>query len=437
MNKADGIKQQVLDLCAEYYELKHRKIEFDSDHDKVYYAGRVFDSNEIKNLVRASMDFWLTSGPYTEEFEFRLAEYFNLANALTVNSGSSANLVAVTALTSQKLADRRLKEGDEVITVAAGFPSTVAPIIQNRLIPVFVDVELGTYNIKADMIEAAISAKTKAIILAHTLANPFNLDIVTQLARKHGLWLIEDNCDALGSTYRSNLTGTFGDMATCSFYPAHHITTGEGGAIVCDDDDLARICRSVRDWGRDCYCAGGETNTCGKRFTQQYGSLPMGFDHKYVYSEIGYNLKMTDLQAAIGCAQMDKLEGFVAARKNNFASLSSCMNKYEHSLILPQATEHSDPAWFAYPITVREKCGFTRNELTGFLEDNRIETRNLFSGNLLRHPGYQHIVHRVVGTLDNSDIITNNTFFIGCYPGIDEAQIQYVGHIFEKFFAKR
>lgn len=437
MDKADGIRRQILNLCAEYYDLKHNRAGFDSDHDKVYYAGRVFDASEIQNLVNASLDFWLTSGPYTEEFEFRLAEYFGLANAMTVNSGSSANLVAVTALTSHKLGNRRLKEGDEVITVAAGFPSTVAPIIQNRLIPVFVDVELGTYNIKADVLEAAISARTKAIILAHTLANPFNLDVITQVAHKHRLWLIEDNCDALGSTYRGRLTGTFGDLATCSFYPAHHITTGEGGAVMCEDEDLAKVCRSVRDWGRDCYCAGGENNTCGKRFTQQYGSLPAGFDHKYVYSEIGYNLKMTDLQAAVGCAQMDKLERFIAARKLNFASLSTCLKKYEHSLILPQATKHSDPAWFAYPITVREECGFTRNELTGFLEENRIETRNLFSGNLLRHPGYQNIKHRVLGTLENSDVITNNTFFIGCYPGIDATRLQYISQVFDIFFATR
>lgn len=434
INNSETLKEQILDLCKQYYELKHKPDDFNINKDKVYYAGRVFDYSEIQNLVSASLDFWLTAGQYTEEFEFNLAEFFGLSNAITVNSGSSANLVAITALTSSKLKDRRLKSGDEVITVAAGFPSTVAPIVQNRLIPVFVDIELGTYNVNAELVEKAISPETKAIFLAHTLGNPFNLDIIMHLAKKYNLWLIEDNCDALGSRYKEKLTGTFGDLATCSFYPAHHITTGEGGAVVCEDEELAKICKSVRDWGRDCYCVGGESNTCGKRFSQQYGTLPYGYDHKYVYSEIGYNLKMTDLQSAIGCAQIKKLNSFIYKRRNNFSYLLSRLKQFEDFLILPQATEFSDPAWFAFPITIKNNKGITRNQITTYLEENRVETRNLFSGNLLRHPGFLNIEHRVSGMLTNSDIITNDTFFIGCYPGLDEIRLNYICDVFSSFF---
>jgi len=434
MNNKQDIKDQILELCKEYYEIIHKPEPFNKDKDKVFYAGRVFNFEEIQNLISASLDFWLTTGPYTEEFELNLSKYLGLSNAITVNSGSSANLIAITALTSTKLKDRRLKPGDEVITVAASFPSTVAPLVQNRLIPVFVDIELGTYNIKAELIEKAISPQTKAIFLAHTLGNPFNLDIVSFLAKKNNLWLIEDNCDALGSKYKGKLTGTFGDLATCSFYPAHHITTGEGGAVLCEDEELAKICKSIRDWGRDCYCSGGKSNTCGKRFSGQYGNLPYGYDHKYVYSEIGYNLKMTDLQAAIGCAQINKLDSFIEKRKNNFDYLYKIMQQYKEYFILPRATEFSNPAWFAFPLTVKNNEYITRNQIANFLEENRIETRNLFSGNLLRHPGYLNIEHRVVGPLINSDIITNNTFFIGCYPGIDEDRLNYINDVFRSFF---
>ena len=426
-------REDILKLVRKYYAEKFGTVRFNSDTDLVHYAGRVFDEQELVNLVDSSLDFFLTAGRYAEQFENRFAEYLGLSNAMLVNSGSSANLIALSALTSPKLGERRLKPGDEVITVAAGFPTTLAPIIQNQLIPVFVDVNLGDYTAIPERLEEAISPRTRAIFMAHTLGVPFNLDIVTELVKRHSLWLIEDNCDALGSRYHGKLTGTFGHLATISFYPAHHITMGEGGCVVTGDDELARIVRSLRDWGRDCYCSGGESNTCGKRFSQQFGSLPAGYDHKYVYSHIGYNLKVTDMQAAIGCAQLDKLEGFIAKRRENHRRLQEIMRPYEDRLILPSATENSDPSWFSYVITVRPDAGFTRNQLTRFLEDNRIETRNLFSGNLLRHPAFENIKHRVVGNLKNTDLVMNNTFFIGCYPGIGESQLQKMADIFAQF----
>ena len=399
----------------------------------MHYAGRVFDEQELVNLVDASLDFFLTANRYSETFETEFGDYFGLSNALLVNSGSSANLVALSSLTSPKLGERRLKPGDEVITVAAGFPTTVAPIIQNQLIPVFVDVNLGDYTAIPEQIEAAISPRTRAIMMAHTMGVPFDLDTVMHLAKQHDLWVVEDNCDALGSRYRGELTGTYGHLATVSFYPAHHITMGEGGCVLTGDDLLGRIARSMRDWGRDCYCAGGENNTCGKRYSQQFGSLPYGYDHKYVYSHIGYNLKVTDMQAAVGVAQLGKLEQFIAQRKNNFQRLWEGLKIYQDRLILPRATPNSDPSWFGFVITVREDAGFKRNDLTRFLEANRIETRNLFSGNLLRQPAFMDINKRVVGDLKNTDIITENTFFIGVYPGLDLAQIEYVCSVFERF----
>jgi len=399
----------------------------------VHYAGRVYGVEEMVNLVDASLDFWLTASRYAEEFENRLAEYVGVSDCVLVNSGSSANLVALTALTSPKLGERRLKPGDEVITVAAGFPTTVNPTIQNGLVPVFVDVSLGEYVAIPERVAAAIGPQTRAIMMAHTLGNPFDLEAVCALARAHELWLIEDNCDALGSRYKGQLTGSFGHVATCSFYPAHHITMGEGGAVLTNDEELARIARSLRDWGRDCYCTGGESNTCGKRFGQQFGTLPYGYDHKYVYSHIGYNLKVTDMQAAIGCAQLERLEGFIAARKENFRALWAGLREYEDRLVLPRATRGSDPAWFGFPITVREDAGFTRNEITRYLEERQVETRNLFCGNLLRHPAYEGIRHRVVGDLTNTDVITNNTFFVGVYPGIRAAQRGYMLEVFEEF----
>ena len=431
----EAIRAKILVLVKDYHDAKYAEKTFNTDKDLVHYAGRVFDAKEIVNLVDASLDFYLTANRYAERFEAEFADYLGLSNALLVNSGSSANLVALTSLTSPKLKDRRLNPGDEVITTACGFPTTLNPILQNQLIPVFVDVNHGDYTAIPERLVSAIGPKTKAIMMAHTMGVPFHLDAVMDLVQKHNLWLIEDNCDALGSTYRDKLTGTYGHLATFSFYPAHHITLGEGGCVATDDDDLARIARSIRDWGRDCYCAGGENNTCGKRFSQQFGTLPYGYDHKYVYSHIGYNLKVTDMQAAIGCAQLQKLVQFIARRKENFQKLTQILTPYENSLILPKATENSNPSWFGYVITVKEQAGFTRNDLTTFLESNRIETRNLFSGNLLCHPAYQNIPHRISGDLINTNLIMNNTFFIGVYPGIDDIQLNQIKAVFDRFMA--
>jgi CDP-6-deoxy-D-xylo-4-hexulose-3-dehydrase len=432
---AAGTRNEILGLVGRYYRERHALPPFDPGRDPVHYAGRVFGEDEMRYLVDSSLDFYLTASRFTEEFEAGVADYLGLSDALFVNSGSSANLVALTTLTSPKLGERRLKPGDEVITVAAGFPSTVAPIVQNGLVPVFVDVRLGDYNADPAQLREAVSPRTRAIMLAHTLGVPFDLDTVTELVEKHNLWLIEDNCDALGSRHRDRLTGTFGHLATLSFYPAHHITTGEGGMVVTDDDELARIARSIRDWGRDCYCAGGENNTCGKRFAQQFGSLPYGYDHKYVYSHLGYNLKATDMQAAIGCAQLARLEGFIAARKQNHSRLLEALRQYEDRLILPVAPPHTDPSWFCFVITVRDDAGFSRQDLTGFLEANRIETRTLFSGNLLRHPAFQAIEHRVVGDLANTDAVMERTCFVGVYPGIDDARLDYMIRTFGRFMA--
>jgi CDP-6-deoxy-D-xylo-4-hexulose-3-dehydrase len=433
MPEHEAIRKRILDLVEEYYRAKFGEKRFDPARDLVHYAGRQFDSHEMINLVDAGLDFFLTANRYAERFESDLAEYLGLSNALLLNSGSSANLIALTTLTSPKLKDRRLKPGDEVVTVACGFPTTLNPILQNRLTPVFVDVNFADYTAMPERLEAAIGPGTKAIMMAHTMGVPFNLDAVKDLVKTRNLWLIEDNCDALGSRYRGRLTGTFGHLASFSFYPAHHITMGEGGCIATADEDLARIARSFRDWGRDCYCAGGENNTCGKRFAQQFGALPAGYDHKYVYSHIGYNLKITEMQAAVGCAQLGKICEFIDRRKANFRKLSQILAPYEDRLILPRATEHSDPSWFGFVITVRPEAGFTRNNLTQYLETNRIETRNLFAGNLLRHPAYENIPHRIAGDLLHTDIITTNTFFIGVYPGIDDAQLSHIERCFTAF----
>lgn len=434
---AQHIRQQILDLVKQYHDAKFSHTSFIPGESRVHYAGRVFDEHELVSLVDASLDFWLTAGRYAETFSTQLADFFDLDNVILANSGSSANLLAISALTSPKLGDRRLKPGDEVVTVAAGFPATVAPLVQNRLIPVFVDVDLETYNIMPDRLEQAIGPKTRAIFIAHTLGNPFDLDTATRLAREHDLWLIEDNCDALASRYNGQLTGTFGHLATLSFYPAHHITTGEGGAVLTADDELGRLVRSFRDWGRDCYCEGGENNTCGKRFTQQFGTLPKGYDHKYVYSHIGYNLKMTDMQAAIGTAQMAKVDSFVEKRKKNYALLAKGLKPYADQISVAQPTPKSDPAWFSLIISVRPNADFTRNELTEFLETHQIETRNLFSGNLLRHPAFMDIEHRLVGDLLNTDYITENTFFVGLYPGLTPAHIDYILNVFSSFFDQK
>jgi len=394
----------------------------------IHYAGRVFNWRERYNLICSAIDFQLTADRFANRFEKRLEEYITISYALLVNSGSSANLLALTAL--------KLEPGDEVITVAAAFPTTVAPIVQNNLIPVFVDVDLGTYNAIPDQVEEAIDPRTRAIMLAHTLGNPFDVESILHLVRLNHLRLIEDNCDALGSTYRGRLTGSFGHLSTASFYPAHHITTGEGGCVMTDDDKLAQTIASLRDWGRDCHCAPGESNACGKRFRQRFGSLPDGYDHKYVYSHIGYNLKMTEMQAAIGVAQMDKLPGFILARRRNFSALFEGLKQYEDRLILPRATEDSDPSWFGFIVTVREGAGFSRAELVNHLEHHRIETRNLFGGNLIRQPAFMNIKKRQIGDLKNTDFIMNNSFFIGVYPGIGQRQIDYILETIDDFMER-
>ncbi len=428
MADADQLRSEILEKVKAFYSAYHDKSGeiFVPGKSRVNYAGRVFDEKELVSLVDSSLDFWLTAGRYSEDFTGKLEDFYDVGDVILVNSGSSANLLAVTALTSESLGEKRLLPGDEVITVAMGFPATIAPIVQNNLMPVFVDVEVGTYNIDVSQLERAISPKTKAIFIAHTLGNPFDLDAITAFAKEHDLWLIEDNCDALSSRYRGKLTGTFGHIATGSFYPAHHITTGEGGCVITDDPKLARIIKSLRDWGRDCYCEGGENSTCGTRFTKQYGTLPKGYDHKYVYSHIGYNLKMTDMQAAIGAAQMDKLDGFTENRKANFKRITEGLSDLEDFFILPKATLHSDPSWFAYILSLRENAPFSRVGLAQYLNENLVETRDLFAGNILRHPGFMNIEHRVVGSLENTDYIMNNTFFTGVYPGMTEDKISYL-----------
>ena len=427
------LRAQIVSLVREYYEAQFSNRTFNPQTDLVHYAGRVFDAEELANLVDSSLDFFLTANRYAEKFEATFSEYLGVSDALLVNSGSSANLVALATLTSPKLGARRLVAGDEVVTVAAGFPTTVAPILQHNLVPVFVDVNLGDYTAVPEQLREAIGPRTRAVMMAHTLGVPFDLDVVSELATQHDLWVVEDNCDALGSRFRGRLTGTFGHLATVSFYPAHHITMGEGGCVVTDDEQLARIARSFRDWGRDCYCAGGENNTCGTRFSQQFGTLPRGYDHKYVYSHIGYNLKVTDMQAAIGCAQLAKLDGFIARRRANFDRLMEALRPYEDRLLLPKAPAHSEPSWFGFVITVREAAGFTRSEIVRFLEANRVETRSLFAGNLLRHPAFQDIPHRIVGDLTNTDTVMNRTFFVGVYPGLDPARLDHMASVFDRF----
>ena len=435
MSRAKVLREQIDALVRQYYQEHFSNRTFNPENDLVHYAGRVFDAEELSNLVDASLDFFLTANRYADRFEADFADYLGVSDALLVNSGSSANLVALTTLTSPKLGDRRLRPGDEVVTVAAGFPTTVAPILQNNLVPVFVDVNLADYTAIPDQLREAIGPRTRAIMMAHTLGVPFDLDVVGDLAKKHDLWVIEDNCDALGSRYRGRLTGTFGHLGTMSFYPAHHITMGEGGCVVTNEERLARIAQSYRDWGRDCYCAGGENNTCGTRFSQQFGSLPAGYDHKYVYSHVGYNLKLTDMQAAIGCAQLAKLEAFVAARRANFDRLMDVLRPHEDRLVLPRATANSEPAWFGFVVTVRGNAGFTRAEIVRFLEANRVETRSLFAGNLLRHPAFQDIPHRVVRDLVNTDTVMNDTFFVGVYPGLDPARLDHMVSAFTRFMS--
>lgn len=442
-NREKELRTKISQLVKEYYDYKFADKSFNPQKDPVRYAGRVFNEKEIQNLVDSSLDFWLTSGRYSEEFESAFAQFIGIEYAMLTNSGSSANLLALSSLTSPLLGEKRLKPGDEVITVAAGFPTTVNPIIQNNLVPVFVDVDIPTYNVNIEELKKAISPKTRAIMIAHTLGNPFNIKEVLEIVRKHDLWFVEDCCDALGSKYslnnsshKSNL-GTFGHVATCSFYPAHHITMGEGGMVFTNDDTIARAVVSIRDWGRDCYCKGGENNTCGKRFSGKYGELPYGYDHKYVYSHIGYNLKVTDMQAAIGCAQLEKLPSFISARKENFKKWEKVFSKFENFFILPKACENSDPAWFAYPVSVREKAPFSRNKLVDYLASKRIETRNLFAGNIVKQPAYLNIEKRIPGNLNNTEFIMNNTFFLGTYPGLKPEMIDYTAEVIEKFISEQ
>jgi CDP-6-deoxy-D-xylo-4-hexulose-3-dehydrase len=426
MTAPDVLRDRILALAAEYAREQWPDRVFVPGETPVPVSGRVFDADDVGHLVDASLDFWLTAGRFAAQFEREFARLLGRRAALLCNSGSSANLVALSTLTAIELGERRLRPGDEVVTVAAGFPTTINPIIQNRLVPVFLDIELGTYNVSVERLEEAIGPRTRAIMLAHTLGNPFDLDAVMAVARARGLWLVEDTCDALGSLYRGRQTGTFGDLSTFSFYPAHHITMGEGGAVATDQPLLKKIAASFRDWGRDCWCEPGVANTCGKRFDWQLGQLPHGYDHKYIYSHVGYNMKATDMQAAVGVAQLKKLPGFIAARKRNFARLSEGLAQLSEHLLLPRATAGSDPSWFGFPITVRPEAPFSCVDVVAHLESRRIATRQVFAGNALRQPAYEGIECRVVGELVNTDITMRQTFWIGVYPGITNPMVDFV-----------
>ena len=435
-DSAAELRAQILELVRKYHAEAFPERSFTPGESTIPVSGKVFDATELEYLVDASLDFWLTTGRYADRFESEFAEILGVRHALLCNSGSSANLLAVSALTSPRLGPRRLVEGDEVVTVAAGFPTTVNPIVMNRLTPVFVDVELGTYNARVDRLAEAIGPRTKAIVMAHTLGNPFDLDAVCELVERHDLWLVEDNCDALGSRYRDRLTGTFGDLATFSFYPAHHITMGEGGCVITDRGPLKVIVESLRDWGRDCWCAPGAENTCGRRFDWQLGELPYGYDHKYVYSHIGYNLKLTDMQAAVGAAQLAKLPSFIDARHRNWQHLRDGLAGLEEHFVLPAATPQSDPSWFGFVLTVRPDAPFTRPALIQFLEERGIATRLLFGGNLTRQPAYLTVPHRVVGDLQNSDLAMDGAFWVGVYPGVTEEMLDHMVGTIHEFVAR-
>ncbi|NUQ29701.1 MAG: lipopolysaccharide biosynthesis protein RfbH, partial [Acidobacteriaceae bacterium] len=417
-DKAAAIRQQILELTAQFHAEAFPAKNFTPGTSAVPVSGKVIGPEDICSVVDSALDGWFTTGRFAKDFERKLARFVGVRSASLVNSGSSANLVALSALTSPKLGDRQLKPGDEVITVAAGFPTTVNPILQNRLVPVFLDVTLPTYEIDVTRLEEAYSPKTKAVMIAHTLGNVFDLDAVTAFCKKYNLWLVEDCCDALGSTYKGRKVGTFGDISTVSFYPAHHITMGEGGAVMTDKPALQVLIDSFRDWGRDCWCEPGVDNTCGKRFDWQLGTLPCGYDHKYTYSHVGYNLKATDMQAALGVSQIEKLPQFIEKRKENFAYLKNALKPLEEFLLLPVATEDSDPSWFGFPIGVKTSAPFTRDQLTRALEAQKIGTRLLFAGNLLRQPAYEGYEYRVIGDLANTDFVMNQVFWIGVYPGL-------------------
>lgn len=435
MNRQEELKKNILSLVKEYYhEVHEQKDDFCPGKSYVKYGGRYFDDREMTNLVDSSLDFWLTQGPWTHKFEKSFAEWLGIKFVSVTNSGSSANLLAFMALTAPELGERRIKRGDEIITVACTFPTTVAPAIQYGAVPVFVDMTIPEYNIDVTLLEEALSPKTKAVMIAHSLGNPFDLKAVKAFCDKHGLWLVEDNCDALGSTYtldgKERKTGTIGDIGTSSFYPPHHMTMGEGGAVYTDNAMLHKLVNSYRDWGRDCWCDSGKDNTCGKRFTGKFGELPVGYDHKYVYSHLGYNLKITDMQAAIGCAQLEKLDGIVAARRRNFARLKEGLKDVK-GLILPEAQKNSNPSWFGFLISIKEDAGFSRNDLTEFLESKKIQTRNLFAGNLIHHPCFDEMRQsnegfRIAGELTVTDFIMSHTFWIGVYPGMTDRMTDYM-----------
>lgn len=424
--RAAELRQSILELVAEYHAVAFPERAFTPGESAVPVSGKVFDATELQYLVDSSLDFWLTTGRFAAQFEREFARFFGLRHALLVNSGSSANLLALSCLTSPKLGEKALRPGDEVITVATGFPTTVNPIIQNQLVPVFVDVDIPTYNIDVSELDAALSDRTRAIMLAHTLGNPFDLDAVVAFAKRHDLWLIEDCCDAVGTTYNGQMVGTFGDLATVSFYPAHHITMGEGGCVMTNSAKLKTLAESFRDWGRDCWCEPGKDNTCGKRFEWQLGDLPCGYDHKYTYSHIGYNLKATDMQAAVGVAQLAKLPDFIAARRRNFDLLHKGLEPLREYFILPEATAHSDPSWFGFPIAVRENAPFSRNDVVQYLESHKVATRLLFGGNLVRQPAYAGVHYRQIGALEKADFVMNQVFWVGLYPGLSVVAIRYL-----------
>lgn len=446
MDKENILRNKVLDAAREYYDYKFNVREEFKPGERISYGGRVFDGREIENLISSALDFWLTSGKYVNEFERDFADFLGVKYCSLTNSGSSANLLAFMALTSYKLGDRRIRKNDEVITVAAGFPTTVAPIVQYGAIPVFVDVTIPEYEIDVSMLETAVSDKTKAVMIAHTLGNPFNLEAVKNFCDKYGLWLIEDNCDALGSRYKYKgewkYTGTIGDIGTSSFYPPHHMTMGEGGAVYTDNLQLKRLIESFRDWGRDCWCASGHDNTCQQRFKQQFGELPLGYDHKYVYSHLGYNLKVTEMQAAIGCAQLEKLVQFISDRQENWQFLRDNLADFSDKIILPEAMFNSEPSWFGFLITVANDAGFSRDEIVSYLEEKNIQTRMLFAGNLVKHPCFDEMRlsgegYRVVGELKNTDRIMNDTFWIGVYPGMTKDMMRYMVDVIKEFIKKR
>lgn len=429
----DALRREIAALVKQYADVFYATQAFIPGQTVIPPSGKVIGFQELQNMVDACLDGWLTTGRFNSEFEKKLAAFIGIKYLITVNSGSSANLVAFNTLTSPRLEDRAIQKGDEVIGVAAGFPTTVNPILQFGAVPVFVDVDPRTHNIDASKIAAAISPKTKAIMLAHSLGNPFNLDVVTSLCKKHNLWLVEDCCDALGTTYRGQMVGTFGDIATLSFYPAHHITMGEGGAVFTNNEELKTIAESFRDWGRDCYCQPGKDNTCGKRFCQKIGGLPHGYDHKYTYSHLGYNLKITDMQAACGLAQLEKAAEFIQTRKDNFAFLKKRLKDCAEFVQLPEATEHSDPSWFGFPITLKDKCPVNRLDLLTYLDQNKVGTRLLFAGNLARQPYMANANYRISGDLTNTDNVMNNTFWIGVHPALTREMLEYAASKIENY----